>query len=296
MHSKHLNPTAYTAASSRSLISVSRLISTLLWLSAALITGLFAWILIDIFRLGFAHINLDFLLSEPTRAGRSGGIAPIIVSTLWVLTVALAVALPLGLGSALWLHSFTAAGGRLSRSVRLLLDILAGVPSIVFGLFGAACFCVWMGMGFSILSGGLTLACMILPLLIRTTEMGLAAVPADWHRGALALGLSRTATLRCVLLPVAMPAILAGLMLSIGRILAETAVLLFTSGYVDRYPESLFDSGRVMALHIYDLSMNVTGGDANAYATALVLIALLLLVNGTATLVGTRWLRGSIRT
>lgn len=290
MHSKRMS----LMANPRTVFS-SQLISALLWLCAALVTGIFAWILIDILRLGLAHLSLDFLLSEPTRAGRSGGIAPIIVSTLWVLAIALAVALPLGLGSALWLHSFTAGGGRLSRTVRLLLDILAGVPSIVFGLFGAACFCIWMGMGFSILSGGLTLACMILPLLIRTTEMGLAAVPADWQRGALALGLSRTAALRCVLLPVAMPAILAGLMLSIGRILAETAVLLFTSGYVDRYPESMFDSGRVMALHIYDLSMNVTGGDANAYATALVLISVLLLVNGAATLVGTRWLRGSIR-
>lgn len=290
MHSKRMS----LKANPRTVLS-SQLISALLWLCAALVTGIFAWILIDILRLGLAHLSLDFLLSEPTRAGRSGGIAPIIVSTLWVLAIALAVALPLGLGSALWLHSFTAGGGRLSRTVRLLLDILAGVPSIVFGLFGAACFCIWMGMGFSILSGGLTLACMILPLLIRTTEMGLAAVPADWQRGALALGLSRTAALRCVLLPVAMPAILAGLMLSIGRILAETAVLLFTSGYVDRYPESMFDSGRVMALHIYDLSMNVTGGDANAYATALVLISVLLLVNGAATLVGTRWLRGSIR-
>lgn len=290
MHSKHMS----LMANPRTVLS-SQLISALLWLCAALVTGIFAWILIDILRLGLAHLSLDFLLSEPTRAGRSGGIAPIIVSTLWVLAIALTVALPLGLGSALWLHSFTAGGGRLSRTVRVLLDILAGVPSIVFGLFGAACFCIWMGMGFSILSGGLTLACMILPLLIRTTEMGLAAVPADWQRGALALGLSRTAALRCVLLPVAMPAILAGLMLSIGRILAETAVLLFTSGYVDRYPESMFDSGRVMALHIYDLSMNVTGGDANAYATALVLISVLLLVNGAATLVGTRWLRGSIR-
>lgn len=290
MHSKRMS----LMANPRTVLN-SQLISALLWLCAALVTGIFAWILIDILRLGLAHLSLDFLLSEPTRAGRSGGIAPIIVSTLWVLAIALTVALPLGLGSALWLHSFTAGGGRLSRTVRVLLDILAGVPSIVFGLFGAACFCIWMGMGFSILSGGLTLACMILPLLIRTTEMGLAAVPADWQRGALALGLSRTAALRCVLLPVAMPAILAGLMLSIGRILAETAVLLFTSGYVDRYPESMFDSGRVMALHIYDLSMNVTGGDANAYATALVLISVLLLVNGAATLVGTRWLRGSIR-
>jgi len=281
-------------ANPRTVLS-SQLISALLWLCATLVTGIFAWILIDILRLGLAHLSLDFLLSDPRRSGRSGGIAPIIVSTLWVLAIALAVALPLGLGSALWLHSFTAGGGRLSRTVRLLLDTLAGVPSIVFGLFGAACFCIWMGMGFSSLSVGLTLACLILPLLIRTTEMGLAAVPADWQRGALALGLSRTAFLRCVLLPVAMPAILAGLMLSIGRILAETAVLLFTSGYVDRYPESRFDSGRVMALHIYDLSMNVTGGDANAYATALVLISVLLLVNGAATLVGTRWLRGSIR-
>lgn len=288
--------TEATVSRTGAIVSGSRLISALLWLCALSISGVFAWILFDILRLGAAHVSLDFLVSEPTRAGRAGGIAPIIVSTLWVLAIALAAALPLGIGTALWLHSFAPAGSRLSRAVRLLLDILAGVPSIIFGLFGAACFCLWMGMGFSILSGGLTLACMILPLLIRSTEMGLSAVPVDWQRGAYALGLSRTATLRTVLIPVAMPAILAGLMLSIGRILAETAVLLFTSGYVDRYPESLFDSGRVMALHIYDLSMNVTGGDANAYATALALIGVLLLVNGAATTIGTHWLRGSIRT
>lgn len=143
MHSKRMS----LMANPRTVLS-SQLISALLWLCAALVTGIFAWILIDILRLGLAHLSLDFLLSEPTRAGRSGGIAPIIVSTLWVLAIALTVALPLGLGSALWLHSFTAGGGRLSRTVRLLLDILAGVPSIVFGLFGAACFCIWMGMGF----------------------------------------------------------------------------------------------------------------------------------------------------
>lgn len=260
------------------------------WLVAACVAALFGWLLADIVIHGAQKLSWDFLTSAPERAGRRGGIWPILISTLWVLAVSLAAALPLALGTAFWLHAFTPAGSRLSRAIRLLLDVLAGVPSIVFGLFGGVFFCVVLGLGFSLLAGGLTLACMILPLLIRTTEAGLAAVPADWSRGAAALGMTRTAALRHILLPAAAPAVIAGLMLGIGRVLAETAVLIFTSGYVDRLPESLMDSGRVLAVHIYDLSMNVTGGDRAAYGTALVLIALLLGVNGLAASLTTRWL------
>lgn len=274
----------------------STLLTALVWLTSAGVAACFFWILADLVQQGADHLSWDFLSSEPERAGRDGGIAPILVSTLLVLAISLSAALPLGIGTALWLHTFTPAGSRLSRMIRLLLDILAGVPSIVFGIFGGLFFCVWLGLGFSLLAGGLTLACMILPLLIRTTEAGLASVPVDWGRGAAALGMSRTATLRHVLLPAAAPAVISGLMLSMGRVLAETAVLIFTSGYVDRMPDSLLDSGRVLAVHIYDLSMNVTGGDRAAYGSALVLIALLLVVNGLAAGLASRWLTRSLST
>ncbi|RME66098.1 MAG: phosphate ABC transporter permease PstA [Alphaproteobacteria bacterium] len=252
------------------------------WAAALAVAAVFAAILLDLAMAGASRLSWAFLTSAPADAGRAGGIAPILVATLLILAVALAAAVPLGLGAAAWLAEFTRRGGRAAHAVRLCLDALAGVPSIVFGLFGNAFFAIYLGLGFSILSGGLTLACMILPIFIRTVEAGLASVPGEWRHGAYALGLSRAAALRHLLLPATAPAIAAGLVLGIGRALAETAALLFTSGYVDRMPQSLADSGRALAVHIYDLSMNVTGGDANAYASALILIMLVLAANGTA--------------
>lgn len=258
------------------------LMSLLIWGGAAAVAASFLWLLGDLLWHGASRISWHFLMAEPENAGRAGGIGPILVSTLLILAVAMLAALPLGLATAVWLSEFTRAGGRLGRFVNLSLDVLAGIPSIVFGLFGNAFFSVALGLGFSILSGGLTLACMVLPIFIRSAESGLSAVPDEWRRGAAALGLSRAAALRHLLLPAAAPALSAGLMLGIGRALAETAALVFTSGYVDRMPGSLLDSGRALAVHIYDLSMNVTGGDGAAYASALVLILLLLLINALA--------------
>lgn len=256
--------------------------------AAALVMLTLAWVLYDIVRQGVDMWSASYLLDEPANAGRSGGIAPILVATLAILAVALAVALPLGVATAVWLVEFS---GVQAGRVRLALDALAGVPSIVFGLFGSAFFGVFLGLGFSILSGGLTLACMVLPLLIRTTEAGLAALPNDWRRGGAALGMSRTSLVVHVLLPAAAPAIAAGTMLGVGRATAETAALIFTSGYVDRMPGSLFDSGRSLAVHIYDLSMNVAGGDRAAYAAAGVLVVLIVSINLLATALGERWSR-----
>ena len=137
-----------------------------------------------------------------------------------------------------------------------------------------------MGLGFSILAGGLTLACMVLPILARTAEEAFAAVPSEWRLGGAALGLDRFAVFLRVVLPAAAPALLAGLVLGVGRALAETAALIFTSGYVDRAPSSWFDAGRALSVHVYDLSMNVPGGNDNAYSSALVLVLLLLGING----------------
>lgn len=258
------------------------------WLAAAIVVGVFLWLLGDLIVQGYGKLDPAFLSDAPQNAGRDGGIAPILVATLLILGVALAVTVPLGLGSAVYLSEYT--GGNTAQAIRMSLNMLAGVPSIVFGLFGNALFCIWLGMGFSIWSGGLTLACMMLPLFIGTTAAGLSAVSNEWRHGAAALGLSHAAALWQVLLPAAAPAITAGLMLSIGRALAETAALIFTSGYVDRMPGSLSDSGRALSVHIYDLSMNVTGGDAAAYGSALVLIVMLIIINGIAVSLSDRFL------
>ncbi|KAA5539771.1 phosphate ABC transporter permease PstA [Roseiconus nitratireducens] len=243
------------------------------------VIGLLIWILTDIAVRGLAEIDFGFLISDMQNAGREGGIGPIILSTGLILLVCLVVSIPLSFGTAIALTERIGQETGFACNVRRSLDVLAGVPSIVFGLFGNAFFAITLGLGYSILSGGLTLACMVLPILIRTSEQALRAVPAEYQYAAAALGMKRTTILFRVVLPVAMPALAAGVVLSIGRALAETAALLFTSGYVARSPESLLDSGRSLSVHIYDLAMNVPGGGARAYATACVLVALLLMIN-----------------
>ena len=264
-------------------------VAMVLWLAAVTVVALLVWILGDLLVQGLGRLSWEFLTQEPSDAGRAGGVAPMIVSTLWILLICVATAVPLGLGAALFLSEL--ASRPTGRWVRHSLDALAAVPSIVFGLFGNALFCHALGLGYSILSGGLTLACMVLPLVVRTTEAGLSNVAAEIRLGAAALALSRLTTLRTLVLPAAAPALLVGLVLGIGRALAETAALIFTSGYVDRYPQSVYDSGRSLSIHIYDLSMNVPAGNSSAYATALVLVVLLVLTQQLATWGIHRWIR-----
>ncbi len=267
-----------------------RLATVLVWLVAIVVVATFGWIVGDLVRHGVPHLSPGFLFEPPRDAGRAGGIGPILVSTGLILGVCLAVSVPIGVATAMLLAEFTRRGGAFGLLIRRSLDVLAGVPSIVFGLFGNALFVIYLGMGFSILAGGLTLACMVLPILIRSTEEGFRAVPDDYRKAAAALGLTRSAALWQILLPAATPGLIVGLVLGIGRALAETAALLFTSGYVDRMPGSVLDSGRALSIHIYDLAMNVPGGDGNAYASALVLIVLLLAINGLTFWIADRWL------
>lgn len=250
-----------------------------IWSVILAILGLLIWILADVFWQGGQGISWQFLTRDPVNAGREGGILPILISTVLILGVCLVVAVPLGVGTAILLTEFVKPGSWFGYGVGMSLDILAGAPSIVFGLFGNVFFAEILGLGLSILSGGLTLACMVLPILIRATQEGLRSVPHEYRQAAAALGISRLAVLWRILLAAAMPGIAAGLLLGIGRAIAETAALIFTSGYVTRQPDSLLDSGRALSVHIYDLALNVPGGEANAYATALVLVLIILLLN-----------------
>ncbi len=239
----------------------------------------FAWLVGDLLVRGLPGLSLEFLTDEPQRAGRAGGIAPVIVSTALVLAVCFAVAAPLGLTTGLLLSETTLGHRRAVKFVRRSLDTLAGVPSVVFGLFGNAVFATYFGLGYSILAGGLTLACMVLPFLVRSVEQAIATVPSEVRAAGHAIALSRWTMIRRVLVPAALPGLVSGLLLGIGRAAGETAALLFTSGYALRMPLDLTDGGRVLSVHIFDLSLNISGGSANAYKSGVVLMGLLIVIN-----------------
>ncbi len=264
-------------------------LTVIIWTAATMVAIPFIWFMSDLLWNGWSQLSFTFVFAAPRNAGREGGIGPILISTMLIVGVCMGVAWPMGLGTALFLSEYTRQDHVLGRLIRGSLDVLAGVPSIVFGLFGNALFCQVLGFGFSILSGGLTLACMVLPLLIRTVEESFRVISREQRLSAAALGLSKPTTIRTILLPAAIPGLLVGGILGLGRAIAETAALIFTSGYVDRMPESLMDSGRSLAVHIYDLSMNVAGGNPHAYATALVLVSLLFIINFASSWIAARW-------
>ena len=261
-------------------VRYDRALAPLCLLAAALVCGVVALLLWDLVQRGYGGLQPAFILGAPAESGRAGGINSILVATGLILVVGMLAALPVGVGAAIYLAEFANAANPSVRAMQRSLDILASVPSIVFGLVGNALFCRYLGLGFSILSGGLTLACMVLPLFIRTVEIGIRAVPTEMRHAAAALGMSKSTIVLWIVLPAAMGAVINGIVLSVGRAAAETAALVFTSGYVDRMPTALTDSGRSMSVHIYDLAMNVPGGDTNAAKTAMVLLVGLARVSG----------------
>jgi len=226
---------------------------------------------------GLAVVNLDFLLSDSKDMGRAGGIFPTLIGTILLPLVALAIATPLGICTSVYLTEYTQES-RVTRIVRFGTDCLAGIPSIIFGLFGFIFFVMTLNMGWSILSGGLTLAVMVLPTIIRTSEEAIKAVPRSYRDVSYSLGAARWQTVKRVVLPNALPGILTGIMLGIGRSIGETAAVIFTAGSSLRLPHSLFDSTRTMAVHFYILAREGISNE-NAYGTAAVLIISVLLVN-----------------
>ncbi len=255
---------------------VFRVLTTL---TTAAVLGIVLWLLLGLVLKGAGDLSLAYLLTPPEASGLGGGISSVLVNTLLILSVCLLVVIPLGLACALFLTEMVSPASVAGQATGYCLDVLSGVPSIVFALFGYQLFAITLGLGFSIVAGGLTLACMALPLMVRTSQQAVLRVPADLVEAGHALSLSRAGMLRRVILPSARHGIAAGIVLSIGRTLAETAVLLFTAGYVLRLPGSLLDSGRALSVHIYDLAMHVPGGQPRAASAALVLVALIILTN-----------------
>jgi phosphate transport system permease protein len=209
--------------------------------------------------------------------GREGGVFPMIVGTILVAGLAVLVAAPIGVATAVYLTEYTREG-RLTTVIRFGADCLAGVPSIIFGLFGFVFFAITLGMGLSVLSGSLTLALMVLPTIIRTSEEAIRAVPYAYREVSFGLGSTRWQTVIYVVLRSALPGISTGIVLSLGRSISETAAVMLTAGSALRLPRSLFDSSRTLALHFYILAREGISMP-NAYATASVLIIAILALN-----------------
>ncbi len=255
-------------------------LKALLTALAMLVTGLLAGLLALLLLRGAGDLTLHFLLGIPTRAGREGGILPVLAATAWLAGGSMAIALPLGIGTALYLREY-APPAHIVSVLRALTETLAGVPSILFGLFGFALFVVRLGWGWSLLSGSATLALMLLPTIIRTSEEALAAVPLALREGAAALGATRWQAVARVTLRQAAPGIMTGAVLALGRALGETAAVLLTAGSDLALPLSPFDPGRSMAVHLYILATEGLS-DGRAYATALALVVAVLAVNLSA--------------
>ena len=258
----------------------------LLWLAGATAVVVLAVVVLYVVLQGAQVIDLEFLLTAP-RGGLTaeGGISTTIITTIYLVLLTIIIATPLGVGAAVYLVEY--AGEMQGRSgliprvvgvVRFGVELLAGVPSIIFGLFGYALFVSTLGFGFSLLSAALAGACLVLPVIIRASEEALRAVPRSYREGSLALGATQWQTVWGVVLPAALPGIITGIVLSVGRVVSETAVFYVTLGGTHHLPTSLLSGGRTMALHLYYLAMDTRAFD-KAMGTGAILIATIMLIN-----------------
>jgi len=269
-----------------------RIDSSMVWgmrAVAYLVVGAVGYIVLSIVWNGAAAINWTFLTQFPADHGESGGILPAIIGTGSLVLGTVIVSLPLGIACAIYLSEY-ASQNLLTRSIRLAIVTLAGIPSIVFGLFGLGLFVLFLGFGASILSGSLTLACMVLPTIIVASEEALRAVPRSLREGSLALGASQWQTIYRNVLPFAVPGMVTGSILAIGRAAGETAPILFTAAafYLASLPTTVYDQVMALPYHLYILATQHPDADAvrtEQYGTALVLLMLVLGVNLFAILI-----------
>ena len=249
----------------------------LMWALTALTVGVLLFIIAFILWNGLPHVSWEFLTAPPRSMGREGGIFPMIVATAYVTGLAVLIAAPVGLGTAIYLTEYTREG-RLTAVIRFGADCLAGIPSIIFGLFGFVFFVITLGMGLSVISGALTLALMVLPTIVRTSEEAIRAVPQAYREASYGLGSTRWQMVTRVVLRSALPGITTGIVLAVGRSISETAAVMLTAGSALGLPRSIFASGRTLSLHFYTLSREGISM-AKAYATASVLIVVILAIN-----------------
>ena len=264
-----------------------------IWGAAVLTLGVLGLIIGLIILRGLPSLSWTFLTGTPEDLGRAGGILPTILGTVVLGLVALVIATPLGVGSAIYLTEYTRES-LLTRAIRFGTESLAGVPSIIFGLFGFIFFVTYLQMGWSILAGGLTLALMVLPTIIRTTEEAILTVPQGYRDVSYSLGATRWKMVTTAVLPSALPGIATGIILAFGRAVSETAAVIFTAGTALNLPTSLFSPIRTMAVHFYILAVEGISLE-KAYATGAVLIVTVLLINVAASTLLTRLVRRQVR-
>ena len=262
---------------------------SLLWLCGILTVAILLLITAYILLNGIGELTPGFLTESPAKAGRAGGIYPTIVATVYITVIALLVATPLGVGGAMYMAEY-AGESRVTQLVRFGADSLAGIPSIMIGLFGYLLFVSYMGFGFSLLSGSLAVALLALPIILRVSEEAIKVVPRSYREGSLALGSTRWQTIRRVVLPAAIPGVATGIILGMGRIIGETAVFLLTVGGMAQVPESLFDPVRPMTLHAFIVAtQNISL--PRAFGTSAALLIMILAITLASNYITRRYVR-----
>jgi phosphate transport system permease protein len=279
---QHGVSTSNSIYNKKSRISDSVLL-VLIYLCASISILVLVGIMGYVFVRGIPAISLSFLTSVPSTIKGTFGIIGNIVNTLYIIVITLLIATPLGVGAAIYLNEY-AKGGKIVRIIEFTTETLAGIPSIIFGLFGYVFFGITLGLGYSILTGALTLAIMVLPLITRTTQEALKTVPASYRSGALGIGATKWYMIRTILLPSAMPGIVTGIILAIGRIVGESAALLFTAGSGYLLPKDffgkIFESGGTLTIQLYLCMQKAKYSEA--FGIAVVLLVIVLAINGLA--------------
>jgi phosphate transport system permease protein len=254
-----------------------RFVQALLWIFTSITVFVLLFIIYFVMKNGLPVLSFKFLIENPLDMGREGGIFSTNIGTITLTLLAVLIAAPLGVGSAIYLTEYTRENW-VTRVIRFGASCLAGIPSIIFGLFGFILFVTALGFGWSLLSGGLTLAFMLLPTIIRTSEEAIKAVPYSYREVSFSLGSTRWQSVTRVVLPAALPGIVTGIILSIGRSIGETAAVIFTAGSALHVPTSIFSSSRTMSVHFYILAREGISL-SNAYGTAAVLVLAILIIN-----------------
>ncbi len=260
-------------------------LAVLTWSAAILTIGILVFLVCFVIAKGLPHIKPS--LFALTYNSVNVSLLPALISTVMMTALALAFAVPLGVFAAIYLVEYAKRSNKAVVLIRMTTETLSGIPSIIYGLFGLLFFVTFLGWGFSLLAGAFTLAIMILPLIMRSSEEALKSVPDNYREGAFGLGAGKLRTVFSIVLPSAMPGILAGIILAVGRIVGETAALIYTAGTVAQIPLNPMQSARTLSVHMYALSSEGLH-TREAYATAVVLLMVVILINAAAARIARR--------